>query len=374
MLNINSRDCLKGESDMANKTKDNRGSENSDNMSHTSKKHTDNANHALKMILDNYEQMEKSIVNQLFFNHAHGTTIGTFREEIWKTLFEQIIPQKFKMEQSVFIIDSNKNISKEVDLVIMDEMYTPYIFRYGKIKFVPIEAVAAVIECKSKSYNDQNVKEWTGTMESLYTSTKSIARVQTQILFGKDMSEANYPLSNEFDKNQESSSKGIGSESKQYKANNQTSSCKKPCPTQTSTRPIRIFCYLEERSKNSVEKLFVKSNFHILITASQFNDGHLSVCFNPRLKTLQDWYLELNHKDWKETDESINSGSDISKYKLEEYMVKNGDKNISLLSLNLQLNQLLMLINNPMLFPHKAYADMFNGFSKENEKETEDGK
>lgn len=30
-----------------------------------------------------------------------------------------------------------------------------------------------------------------------------------------------------------------------------------------------------------------------------------------------------------------------------------------LLSLNLQLNQLLMLINNPMLFPHFAYAKIF---------------
>jgi hypothetical protein len=31
-----------------------------------------------------------------------------------------------------------------------------------------------------------------------------------------------------------------------------------------------------------------------------------------------------------------------------------------LLSLNLQLNQLLMLINNPMLFPHLSYARAFN--------------
>lgn len=30
-----------------------------------------------------------------------------------------------------------------------------------------------------------------------------------------------------------------------------------------------------------------------------------------------------------------------------------------LLSLNLQLNQLLMLMNNPMLFPHFAYAKLF---------------
>lgn len=350
---------------MADKAKDNRGSESTNKISNTSKKQTDNVKHPIQMILDNYDQMEKSIVNQLFFNHAHGTTIGTFREEIWKTLFEQIIPQKFKIEQSVFIIDSNKKISKEVDLVIMDEMYTPYIFRYGKIKFVPIEAVAAVIECKSKtkSITSKNITGWAKTVGNLCVSTKSIARVQTHLVVGKEMNKSN-------DNQKTTSEENIPSIT--MCADNNVN--KKPCPTQTSTQPIRIFCYLEKGSKNSYEDFFVKSNFHILITASQFNDGHLSVCFNPRLKTLKDWYLELNHKEWKKTKESINLGNNISEYKLEEYMVKNGDKNISLLSLNLQLNQLLMLINNPMLFPHKAYADMFNGFSKENEKETEDGK
>ncbi|MNN95966.1 hypothetical protein D3C81_2148620 [compost metagenome] len=35
-------------------------------------------------------------------------------------------------------------------------------------------------------------------------------------------------------------------------------------------------------------------------------------------------------------------------------------REISLLSLTFQLNQLLMLINNPLLFPHDAYVRMFN--------------
>ena len=52
--------------------------------------------------------------------------------------------------------------------------------------------------------------------------------------------------------------------------------------------------------------------------------------------------------------------------KLEEFQVndKNG-KNISLLSFNLQFNQLLMLINNPMLFPHQDYAKLFQECEEE---------
>lgn len=107
-------------------------------------------------IIDNYLSVEKSIVEQLYMKHdIHGGTVGSQREDVWKQLFEMIVPKKFVIEESIFIIDSSWNnkksrsekqigISKEVDLAIIDENYTPYIFRYGKLKFVPIEAVAVV--------------------------------------------------------------------------------------------------------------------------------------------------------------------------------------------------------------------------------------
>lgn len=54
--------------------------------------------------------------------------------------------------------------------------------------------------------------------------------------------------------------------------------------------------------------------------------------------------------------------------KLDDYMVHHKGGELSLLTFNLQLNQLLMLINNPMLFPHIAYAEMFD----RNEEESKD--
>ena len=37
---------------------------------------------------------------------------------------------------------------------------------------------------------------------------------------------------------------------------------------------------------------------------------------------------------------------------MKQYEVSQGGKKISMLTFNFQLNQLLMLINNPILFPH----------------------
>ena len=85
-------------------------------------------------------------------------------------MFKNIVPKKFVIEQSVFLIDSQGNVSNEVDLAIFDEMYTPYIFRYYDLKFIPIEAVAVVVECKSKSMKEEELRRWTESISELKTS------------------------------------------------------------------------------------------------------------------------------------------------------------------------------------------------------------
>jgi hypothetical protein len=62
---------------------------------------------------------------------------------------------------------------------------------------------------------------------------------------------------------------------------------------------------------------------------------------------------QLNQADYGELDFD---GIDLLKNTLQDLRVEGNE----LLSLNLQLNQLLMILNNPMLFPHFAYAKRFN--------------
>ncbi len=150
------------------------------------KKANENADReVIQGIVKNYIKLEESIVSQLSFTNKHGVTIGGFREEIWKSLFEQIVPKKYTVERSVFIIDSGGNVSNEVDLAIFDEQYTPYIFNYGKMKFIPIEAVAVVVQCKSTDLKPEQLKEWVCSIARLKTSLKSIARMHTHMALGE---------------------------------------------------------------------------------------------------------------------------------------------------------------------------------------------
>lgn len=298
-----------------------------------------NQNSTINNIINNYVQNEKALIDQLSFKIGHGPTIGGFREDIWRGMFEQIVPRKFVIEQSVFIIDSHGNVSNEVDLAIFDETYTPYIFRYGRLKFIPIEAVAVVVECKSTSPDKEDLEKWAESILPLRTSPDTHTRMFTDIVVGGRV-----------DNGRES--------------------------TQTATRPIRILCCVAESFKNKFHGC-ENAIFDIVIKAST-NKNELSIEMDSEKKTLQDWYLSLNHVghigDLSCDGKNIKNGEAIKGVKISDYEVNKGTKAVSLLTFNLQLNQILMLINNPMLFPHRAYAKMFNDFAKEgaeNERKTD---
>lgn len=283
---------------------------------------------AMHSIVTNYRQNERKIVETLFFQHErHQGIIGGFRETVWKQLFEQIIPHKFVVEQSVFIVDSFGNVSNEVDLAIIDETYTPYIFRYGKLKFVPIEAVAAVVECKSNTMKNIKLSDWLDQIEKLKTSQLSIARMHA------------YFVTNESDR-----------------VDYDPDSKFPPPPRQTATRPIRILCALAKPTK-------VDSRFDFIISANE-REKKLDITTTDPDKDLFKWYCELNHAQMDES-VSIRPEEGLEGKRLSDYAVSSKSENgasesVSLLTLTFQLNQLLMLINNPILFPHLAYVKMFN--------------
>lgn len=282
-------------------------------------------NKMISSIVKNYQQIEKSIVDQLYMKHdLHGVTVGSERERIWAQLFERIIPKKFTIEQSVFIIDSKGSVSHEVDFAIMDVNYTPYIFRYGEIKFVPIEAVAVVVECKSQNLTGKTIdviKDWAESIDKLETSAKSVTRLATGIITN-------------------------------------------PPKTQQSTRPIRILCALKENCSPDIEKYF---DFTLLASGKEDGYGikiettsHLLRLSedNKENTSLLDWHNSLNFHNKEKVQEET-----LANKKLDEYQVRDTEgKVISILTFNFQLNQLLMLINNPMMFPHQAYVQLFNSY------------
>lgn len=308
-----------------------------------SKKKTVSYEAVLKSLGDNYVEIERSIVNQLLLEVPnHHLTTGTYREKVWQELFEMVIPKKYCMEQGVFIIDSFGNISKEVDLAIFDELYTPYIFNYGKIKFIPIEAVAAVVQCKSREPGKGEIEEWVESINGLITSFDSVARLAAAMT-------DNLSEKKKIEKGQEVKNLFQG--------------------TQTATRPIKILCMLG----GSKVLLKYEKEFHILLSTESSSAKKHEVLYKliPHENwSIGEWNVELNHAivenmDAEDKEYRIQKEKKIENSRphiLEDLKVLKGnpkEENV-ILSLVFQLNQLLMIINNPMLFPHRAYANRFS--------------
>lgn len=314
----------------------------------------------IKNIIENYTQLEQSIVSQLkMCNDLHSTTTGTAREDIWLQLFESIIPRKFVIEHSIFIIDSQRHVSREVDLAIIDNSYTPYIFHYGRLKYVPIEAVAVVIECKSTKilFQEEDAETgkkeaymtaWCSSIEQLCTSNHSITRMANGMVVDGIVHNVIKDWKSDPDNPKYIESQLVTS-------------------TQTSTRPIRIFCgYKTELSDANLKNLEKFFDFILIATPGDIKKSEknkISIHIPKCEESLQYWYKKLNHYK-PATNESlaIIENNILKGRHLQEYEVysENDGSKISLLSFNFQLNQLLMILNNPLLFPHLAYVEMFN--------------
>ncbi len=305
-------------------------------------------------LIENYRNLEKTLVSELEIDGGSNTSSA---EEIWQPVFKRIVPTKYSVEKNVYIIDSWGVVSEKVSLAIYDEQYTPYIFNYGTIKYIPIEAVFVVVLCDNtilrkhlteqydrpevQNQNSEQKQEtkkhpldlWLESIQKLKTDMNAYVRIQTGLL-ETNIDELHKKLMNAKE-----------SEFSRIKQN------------QTSTRPITILCTTEED--------YSDPEFDIV----------LSVCLE-KSKTkifkhlpkegdkLSIWYEQLNHFNLERYKDNFKKMKELSSKGFDTdrnlYMLNVGTDN-ALLSLMFQLNQLLVLINNPIFFPHQSYVEAFKG-------------
>jgi len=72
---------------------------------------------------------------------------GDASETIWLQLFQEYLPKRYQAEKA-FVVDSNGNFSQQMDVVIFDRQYSPFIFKFEEKIIIPAESVYAVFEAK----------------------------------------------------------------------------------------------------------------------------------------------------------------------------------------------------------------------------------
>lgn len=283
----------------------------------------------IKAVYNNFNNVEQKMLSDIKLCSIHPVISGNYKEDMWGELFSKLIPEKFSMINNVVLVDSLGNCSNEIDIAFVDRQYTPYVFNHGNIRFVPIEAVAVVIESKSSDWKQDQIINWAKSIYELESVGGGVARMAPGLVSGT--------------------------------------------ATQTRTMPLLILAS-NKKVDEMKESNIVRKNFDIIVTCSndmsKFNldipfEKMCLSCWTKRLNNFAGansiTYDENNNccapKDGNNENPKVYAEKDTFKYqKLSELKVEGN----TLLTLNLQLNQLLMLINNPMLFPHLAYAKRFN--------------
>jgi len=78
---------------------------------------------------------------------GHPGAKGDGSENVWLELFNTYLPKRYQAANA-FVVDSNGIFSDQIDVVIFDRQYSPFVFHYKEQTIIPAESVYAVFEAK----------------------------------------------------------------------------------------------------------------------------------------------------------------------------------------------------------------------------------
>src|SRR4051812_37042606 len=81
---------------------------------------------------------------------GHPVAKGDSTESVWIELLAQYLPMRYQVAKA-FVVDSAGHFSQQLDVVVFDRQYSPFIFRFQNQTVIPAESVYAVFEAKQAS-------------------------------------------------------------------------------------------------------------------------------------------------------------------------------------------------------------------------------
>ena len=86
---------------------------------------------------------------------GHPVTKGDASEHIWLELLQTYLPRRYQAA-TAHVVDSKGVFTEQIDIVVFDRQYSPFIFKYQGQTIIPAESVYAVFEAK-QSINAEQV-------------------------------------------------------------------------------------------------------------------------------------------------------------------------------------------------------------------------
>ena len=78
---------------------------------------------------------------------VHQGTKGEATETSWIRLLQEYLPNRYAIERAM-VVDSRGETSQQIDIVVFDRQYTPFVINYEGLVYIPAESVYAIFEVK----------------------------------------------------------------------------------------------------------------------------------------------------------------------------------------------------------------------------------
>ncbi len=106
---------------------------------------------------------------------GHSTTKGDASENTWLEMLSTYLPERYRAEKAT-VVDSKGAFSLQIDVVVFDRQYSPFIFDFQGQKVIPAESVYAVFETKQDVSKDniKAAKEKTSSVRRLHRTSLPI--------------------------------------------------------------------------------------------------------------------------------------------------------------------------------------------------------
>jgi hypothetical protein len=89
-------------------------------------------------------QRKLATVRRVF---GHPGTKGDASEEVWLEMLQTYLPKRYSAA-TAHVVDSTGAFSEQIDVVVFDRQYSPFIFSYQGQTIIPAESVYAAFEAK----------------------------------------------------------------------------------------------------------------------------------------------------------------------------------------------------------------------------------
>jgi hypothetical protein len=86
-------------------------------------------------------------------NVSHKTIVGEATELCWLEMLQTYLPKRYQAAKAM-VLDSRGQTSDQIDIVIFDRQYSPFLFESKGVTYVPAESVYCVIEVKQHLFRN----------------------------------------------------------------------------------------------------------------------------------------------------------------------------------------------------------------------------